>query len=239
MRSHYKGPRQTIAARVARKAQAAPEAAPSGSLKRKAEPSSDTVAAPTAKKQKPTPKIPKPTISPDAQFLLDAILKTEEKALRQGLAKLIMEASPTRLSAYKELLGPFATSVRTPLHCVRCHASYIELENNTKACGVPHKKPVRFDIGVDDLSSDGEDARNADLNQMMVVRCCGIRFHDDMLLEPDFKEWKCIQGRHTTNPEEVKYFIKPSKKGKQRDYNIRSGDHPNIVTCKEKKCPGA
>ncbi|KAG9120695.1 hypothetical protein FRC07_003702 [Ceratobasidium sp. 392] len=220
-------------------AQAAPEAALPGSLKRKAESSSDTLAASAAKKQKSIPKIPRPILSPDAQFLLDAVLKSEEKALRQALAKSITDASPAHLVAYKELLGSFATSVRTPLHCVRCHASYIELENNARACGVPHKKQVYFDIEVDDLSSDGEDARNADLSQMMVFRCCGTRFHEDMCSERDFKEWKCIQGRHTTNPEEVKYFVKPSKKGKQRDYYSRSGDHPNVVTCKEKKCPGA
>ncbi|KAG9079961.1 hypothetical protein FRC06_007248, partial [Ceratobasidium sp. 370] len=185
---------------LCRKRKAAPDPIPSGSSR--------------AKQQKPLPNL-----SADAKLLLRVVIKCEESALRRTLASSITTASPSDLQAVKRLLGPLVASTQNPLHCVRCHASYVEQENKLGACKILHEEPDCLgDDASDDYpvsEDDSEDSRGREMYDMMRYPCCGERFRED---RPDMAEEFCVYDKHTTDPKRVEYFIDPkaASKGKKK-----------------------
>ncbi|KAG8700742.1 hypothetical protein FRC09_005782 [Ceratobasidium sp. 395] len=222
---------------------AAREAAASGSLKRKANPSSNAPGPSTTKKQKATPGDPISALSPDAKRLLQTVLKTQETALRRALATSIMAATPSDLVAYQKLLGSLTTSNQTPLHCVRCHASYLAQENNTGACRIPHDEPEYLGGDASDDYPCSDDGRE-NLESMMKYPCCGERFCED---DMDGGDGFCVEAPHTIDPKKVEYFIKPTAASKKKHnacprpgyYDRYKNKNSGVVTCKQKKCPAA
>ncbi|KAG8731197.1 hypothetical protein FRC10_001973, partial [Ceratobasidium sp. 414] len=151
--------------------------------------------------------------------------------------------------AAKRLLGPLVASTQNPLHCVRCHASYVEQENKRGACKIPHEEPDYIgDDASDDYpvsEDDSEDSRGREMYEMMRYPCCGERFRED---RPGMAEEFCVHDKHTTDPRKVEYFIDPKaiSKGKKKKveysldhYTRWKNKNPNVIICKVKKCPGA
>ncbi|KAG8742092.1 hypothetical protein FRC10_002028 [Ceratobasidium sp. 414] len=216
----------------------------SASLKRKANP------APAAASGSSRAKLQKTlsNLSPDAKQLLKIVTKSEEPALRMALSRSLLSATPSDLVAYKKFLGSLVTAAQTPLHCVRCHASYVEHENNSGSCKIPHDEPeyIGDDVSDDYPLSDLESCDSRGDHQPLVrYPCCGQRMRED---EADYNGEMCVEIWHTTDPKKVEYFIDPNagpKKNKKKvnhslDYYSRyKNKNPHVVTCKEKRCPGA
>ncbi|QRV85232.1 hypothetical protein RhiJN_13250 [Ceratobasidium sp. AG-Ba] len=236
------------------------------SLKRKAAPAPNPPASSSAlKKQKVDSSGFDVTVeqlavlSTEAKQLLVAVAKSEEKTLKRTLVNSIIAAgnSPSDIAAYRKLLNVPTTGAQvsqpppppqTRLHCVRCHASYLQSENTSTACKVAHEEP---DYLPDDASDDypapddeGEDEYGD--NPMYKFPCCGLRLREQEL-DYGGEEW-CVEESHTTDPTKVEYFVKPkggAKKQKAKvnyrlDYYSRyKNKNHNVITCKEKKCPKA
>ncbi|KAG8686937.1 hypothetical protein FRC08_012253 [Ceratobasidium sp. 394] len=193
-----------------------------------------------------------PTLSPEAELLTRIIKKTEQPILQQTLISSIARASPPDLDAFKRILGPLVTAALNPLHCVRCHKSYVEQENNYRSCEIPHDEPEDVDS---EPSSDDYDYEDDDDDYygygnrkggMMKFPCCGERFReadeDKRMQEP------CVSKKHTTNPKEVEYYVGPVEfppKPKNgpidfgRRYKRYEGQNPHVITCQEAGCASA
>jgi hypothetical protein len=82
----------------------------------------------------------------------------------------------------------FATLTPPPrLHCARCHADYVEVENSERACRVPH----------DDESAEveriGRGAGGAEYETL--YGCCGRTVEGDGSEGPP--DGFCYEGKHT------------------------------------------
>ncbi|KAG8759874.1 hypothetical protein FRC12_009676 [Ceratobasidium sp. 428] len=198
--------------------------------KRKHNPSGSS----TAKKQKAT----KPTPSPDVQLLTRIITKTEQPLLQRTLLASITSASQPDLDALKRIFGPLVASAQTPLHCVRCHKSYLENENNHRSCVIEHHD-TEYVADCPTSSDDDEYDSDNDYNwghprgQLMKFTCCGERVRE----KDENKAGPCIQMKHTTDPKEVEYYVQPSeRKQTERQFKKWEATNPNVVTCEDEGC---
>ncbi|KAG8698784.1 hypothetical protein FRC08_005700 [Ceratobasidium sp. 394] len=172
-------------------------------------------------------------------------MKSEETPLRVELAKSILTATPSDIVAYKKFLGSLVPASQAPLHCVRCHESYVEYENNSRSCKILHDnwEYLGDDASEDYLCSDLESCDSEGEPQPLVrYLCCGQRMRED---QADYNREMCIQEKHTTDPTKVDYFVDPDagpkKKKKKVEYSLDyysryKNKNPLVVTCKEKKC---
>ncbi|KAG8742082.1 hypothetical protein FRC10_002018 [Ceratobasidium sp. 414] len=194
-------------------------------------------------------KKPHSPLSPDAALLTRIIKNTGQPILQQTLLSSVTRASPSDLDVLKRMLGPLVTAALNPLHCVRCHKSYVEQENNYRSCEIPHVEPEDVDSEPSsddyDYESD-EDGYYGDSDRkggMMKFPCCGERFReadeDKQMKEP------CVSKKHTTNPKEVEYYVGPvglppeQKNGPidfGRRYKRYEGQNTNVITCQEAGC---
>ena len=79
----------------------------------------------------------------------------------------------------------FAKLYRPPtLHCVRCHQSYVEVENDDRSCVIDEHDPDNVDF----VQGTGWDKYDT------VWRCCERRTEGYEGSEPDEP---CFEGRHT------------------------------------------
>ncbi|KAG8768274.1 hypothetical protein FRC12_005682 [Ceratobasidium sp. 428] len=187
-----------------------------------------------------------PKLSADAELLLRLVDRSREQTLRRVLTSSITNASPEELRVARKLFGPLVSAAENPVHCVRCHESFIPHENNTGACKIPHLEPEwAGDGGYNDcdypLSDDDEEL--TDMYDFMRYPCCGEQYRED---HPDMVDEFCIRWSHTMDPNEVEYYVDPKTKGKGKkkpayafQYQRFTDKNPNVITCKQKKCPGA
>lgn len=78
----------------------------------------------------------KPAVPPTSEALRALITSIPPKTLHAYVLAHIPDTPPDTLFA---LTSFFATLTPPPLlHCVRCHADYIEVENSDRSCRVPH-----------------------------------------------------------------------------------------------------
>lgn len=56
----------------------------------------------------------------------DELLKT--------VADSLMTITPEHAKSLKAILGPLIYDIDHPLHCVRCHWKFIEMQNHSEAC---------------------------------------------------------------------------------------------------------
>ncbi|KAG9119447.1 hypothetical protein FRC07_005527, partial [Ceratobasidium sp. 392] len=161
-----------------------------------------------------------PTLSSDGRLLTRIVSKTQTTTLQQTLLSSITTAPPSDLEALKRILGPLVTSALNPLHCVRCHKSYVEQENNYRSCEIPHLEPdyVDSEPSSDDLDfeTDEDDCYGSrrDKGESMKYPCCGERFRERYFGGVDNGEGRaCVSTKHTTNPKEVEYYVGPVEWG--------------------------
>ncbi|PPR04638.1 hypothetical protein CVT24_011856 [Panaeolus cyanescens] len=89
-------------------------------------------------------------------------------------------------------LTRFFSSLTPPpkLHCVRCHSAYFELENNDRACHIPHD---------DDSATVGRvrTGKGSTSEYETLFGCCGKTVEGDGDMGPP-DGW-CYEGQHTTD----------------------------------------
>ncbi|QRV85226.1 hypothetical protein RhiJN_27333 [Ceratobasidium sp. AG-Ba] len=188
---------------------------------------------------KPKKKKSEAALSPDARILARILKKTESTVIQNTLLSSISTASPAHLDALKQLLGPLVTSALNPLHCVRCHKSYFENENNYTSCVIPHydsEYAANFNSSSDDYdehSSDDYNWGHPDGERMKFV-CCGETFREK---EGEEAQLPCIREKHTTDPKQVDYYVDPfAREQSDRKFRKYEALNPNVVTCEEEGC---
>jgi hypothetical protein len=181
----------------------------------------------------------------DVQLLTRIISKAGELELRQTLASSLATAASADVDALKRLLGPLVSATLNPLHCVRCHKSYVEQENTYRSCEIAHEEPDYLDdSGSSDYpcsEPDSEDSRG-DSHEMMRYPCCGERIRED---EADRRRAPCVSTKHTTDPRHVEYYVgevvlPPKREGHlelNRHWDKYRGQNPKVITCQQKGCP--
>ncbi|KAG8768273.1 hypothetical protein FRC12_005681 [Ceratobasidium sp. 428] len=202
------------------------------------------------KKQKPRTEL-----SPDAKLLIRIFQKTEQPILHHVLFSSIATASQADLNAIKRLLGPLVTAALNPLHCVRCHKPFLQQENSSLACKIPHLEPENEDSDYSyssdgfNYQSDGSDEWGYRLGgprgQLMKFPCCGWRFRERRHEEAEERKEACVEEWHTADPSQVKYYIDPAESSTSKDKNIAT--HPTkkrskyqntgVITCQQAGCP--
>jgi len=98
------------------------------------------------------------------------------------------------------------TSESVELHCVRCHKSFLEHKNHSKACAIPHNE---------DAESFGELVFHDDDTVTITLQCCLLEY-DQETSPPEV----CIVAAHTTKVAEVVYYDEYNETGNM-----------NIVRC--------
>lgn len=83
------------------------------------------------------------------------------------------------------MLSSFFSELQPPsrLHCMRCHKSYFEVDNDDRSCTIPH----------DDESAEVEHVRGGGFETRW--DCCGRSVEGSGELGPP-NGW-CYEGRHT------------------------------------------
>ncbi|KAG9122819.1 hypothetical protein FRC07_000636 [Ceratobasidium sp. 392] len=178
-----------------------------------------------------------PNTAQDYDLLHKIIAKSDHSALRKALTASVDSASPSELQAFKKFLGPLVAWARNPRHCVRCHKSYIEGENNEQACQIRHDKDVYCGENVsDDYPYSETETVNSDNEycERMRYPCCGERWRPNNLkTEPS---QICLQARHTADPTKVHYYWNEAV-DRWADREIRySNKNSNVIPCEENGC---
>ncbi|KAG9123130.1 hypothetical protein FRC07_000198 [Ceratobasidium sp. 392] len=203
-------------------------------VKRKAPPGTTSAESSRTKQQR------LPNTAQDYDLLHKIIAKSDQSALRKALTAAVDSASPSELQLFKKFLGSLVTWARNPRHCVRCHESYIEGENNEQACQIQHDEEVYCGDNVSDdyphLEAESVNIGN-EYCERMRYPCCGERWREGNLkVEPS---GICIQTRHTIDPTKVHYY-QNEEVDEWADRDIRwRNKNSNVVTCEENRCFGS
>lgn len=115
-----------------------------------------------------------------------------------------------------EILGPLFKVASTPLHCVRCHKTYIESGNHDDACVIRCHGEGEYIRQYHDLTYG-----------YFKSPCCGKIFtetnHRDI----------CLTDWHTTDPTEVEY-CEGTEEDEEEGLDVEGSRM--IVTCRLQGC---
>jgi hypothetical protein len=131
--------------------------------------------------------------------------------LQIALLKALPGMTAAQFKTLSEILSPLAAATSVPKHCVRCHESFYENENNPKACAIRHN---------DDADGGERDDYDVDV-VYLTLTCCDMEFE----LDEGEPEGFCYETTHTANPDEVEYYDEFDGEGNK-----------HVVTCKQKGC---
>jgi hypothetical protein len=137
-----------------------------------------------------TPSPPPESLETRAQNLFSLIQSIPAKILHAyTLSHLNVESrqsiSPDQLSHVTSFFSDLAPPPK--LHCVRCHKSYFEVENDDRSCLVAH----------DDESAEVERAASKGITFETLWGCCGRTTEGDGNMGPP-DGW-CYEGKHTVS----------------------------------------
>jgi hypothetical protein len=150
----------------------------------------------------------------DNRSRLQALLEAANpEYVHKTLLSALPKTSAGEVDMLSTILSPLASAATTKLHCVRCHKSYFEHDNNTKACRITH-----------DGRAEGVWNDDYDEDAMVEERCCGLVYAED-----DVPSKWCIVREHTTKVEEVNYYDE-DKEDDDEEMNML------VVTCAQKGC---
>jgi len=144
----------------------------------------------------------------DADSLKELFESCPPKIVYSYLTSQIVNASHVELHA----LASFFSELRPPtqLHCVRCHKSFFEVDNDDRSCTMLH----------DDESAEVEAVRGGGHETRW--DCCGRTVEGAGELGPP-SGW-CYEGRHTIDLKRARY----------RNDSSLSDD--KLISCQRKKC---
>ncbi|KAF8598238.1 hypothetical protein BDV93DRAFT_526860 [Ceratobasidium sp. AG-I] len=133
---------------------------------------------------------PRAAESEDVRALRRILKETHTDTVIQSISDSLTTTTPENLRALKDILG---TLFEAPQHCVRCHVSYTQSENNYTAC----------EVMCDDEGEwhDAEDEELGFEDGYYVARCC----------HRTYGQWEsphnvCFTSRHTSNPQGIRYY---------------------------------
>jgi len=154
-------------------------------------------------------------VPPTPEALHSLITTIPAKTLHSYVLAHIPTASPDTLVS---LASFFATIAPPPLlHCVRCHADYMEIENNDRSCRMPHDEES---IEIEWVGWHGKSESEYETN----YGCCDRTVEgegDDGPLDG----W-CYEGMHTTDTNRALF---------RADSEPELGDD-KLVSCLELNC---
>lgn len=128
------------------------------------------------------------TASPDStQTLHHLVSSVPAKTLHAYTLAHIRQAPPSSLAA----LTAFYSALQPPprLHCVRCHAGYVDIENDDRSCLIPHDDESAL------VERVGRSARRDGAEYETLWQCCGKTVEGDGDQGPP-DGW-CYEGKHT------------------------------------------
>ncbi|KAF8601682.1 hypothetical protein BDV93DRAFT_545750 [Ceratobasidium sp. AG-I] len=165
----------------------------------------------------PKPREPRAVESEDVKALRKLFKQSTPDAIATTLSNSFKDAAPEHLQALRALLVPLSLSASNPLHCVRCHETYVQSGNNKNACV----------IMCDDDGDFERDYHNGS-EGYYTTSCCGRTFDED-----DVEAGTCLSTSHTTNPHEVSY-----REGEEEDVEegLNLGGSRMIYTCRINGC---
>lgn len=158
----------------------------------------------------------RPTESEDAKALRKLLKQSNGDAVYKTITESLGMASPEDLRALRTILAPLFKASSTPLHCVRCHKTYVESGNHKKACVIECEEDPEYTQEY----HNGEEG-------YYKTSCCGRKFYEGD--EPDF----CFKTSHTTDPKAVSY-CEGEKEDEEEGLDLRG--RKNVVTCRVNDC---
>ncbi|KAH9034787.1 hypothetical protein EDB84DRAFT_52707 [Lactarius hengduanensis] len=135
---------------------------------------------------------PKPALPPTSKALRALVSKIDAKTLRAYVLAHLPTAPPDTLAALASFFAALTPAPR--LHCVRCHADYIEVENDDRSCHVPHDEDSR------DVEWVGGIGRNG-IEYESHFSCCSKIVEGD----EDPPDGWCYEGMHTTDVKRARF----------------------------------
>ncbi|KAF8598241.1 hypothetical protein BDV93DRAFT_547500 [Ceratobasidium sp. AG-I] len=157
------------------------------------------------------------SVEDDVKALRKLFEQSTPRAVINAITDSFETAAPEHLRGLREILSPLFKSASTPLHCVRCHKTYVQSGNHKNAC------VIECVDGADYIREwyNGEDG-------YYKKDCCETIFtevegHDDI----------CLPDWHTTDPMDVSYCegtVEDSEEGLDVEGSRL------IMTCRLKGC---
>ncbi|GJJ07084.1 hypothetical protein Clacol_001283 [Clathrus columnatus] len=144
----------------------------------------------------------------DAASLKELFESCPPKIVYSYLTSQIVNASHVELHALASFFSELQPPIR--LHCVRCHKSFFEVDNDDRSCTMPH----------DDESAEVEPVRGGGHETRW--DCCGRIVEGAGELGPP-SGW-CYEGKHTIDLKRARY----------RNDSSLSDD--KLISCQKKKC---
>ncbi len=145
-----------------------------------------------------------PAVPPTPEALHSLVNSIPAKTLHTYVLDNIPAAPPDTLAA---LASFFATlSPPPPLHCVRCHYDFIEVENGDRSCLMPH----------DACSGEAEYVgwTRGGYEYEIEYGCCGKTVEGDGDEGPP-DGW-CYEGMHTVS--QLPIFVRHSQRGNHNSH---------------------
>lgn len=118
----------------------------------------------------------------------------------------------------KDILGPLFAAASTSLHCVRCHAEYLQSGNHKEACVIKCDDDAEFEWSYHN-GSEG----------YYTKFCCDETWSEGD--EPDSDV--CLTTWHTTDPKEVSYCRGVNE---DEEEGLDLTGSKIVVTCRENGC---
>lgn len=132
--------------------------------------------------------------------------------------------TPEDIQALKRIVEPLITAATSPLHCVRCHKTYLESKNHKKACVIEHEEPEYDHKGWKGV-------------MIYKAPCCFEEYEYDLFTSFP----PCYVAAYTTNPLDVRYYEGNDDSDEEAEREDEDDDEPyprnkNVRTCDYKQC---
>ncbi|KAF8600400.1 hypothetical protein BDV93DRAFT_510868 [Ceratobasidium sp. AG-I] len=164
-----------------------------------------------------------PESASDISLLRRVFNESHTPNLVHALNESLDTATPEEIQILKHLLEPLVTAATSPLHCVRCHQTYLESKNHDKACVIEHEE----------LEYDHKGYKGA---MIYKATCCSQEYEYE--LSTPFPP--CYVAAHTIDPLEVRYYEEADdSEDENEEADDDDGDYPrnkNVRTCAQMQC---
>ncbi|KAF8598066.1 hypothetical protein BDV93DRAFT_526960 [Ceratobasidium sp. AG-I] len=151
------------------------------------------------------------TYREDTKTIRALLKQADESTIVESLVESLEMASAEEVKILKGLLDGALDNFEPELHCVRCHESFLESENESDSCEITHSDPQGSAQDPYDEYWQG-------------FTCCGEDF--------DKKSKICVTDWHTVHEEDVVYY---GDEGVDNDDEYY-GQNENVVRCDEEGC---
>lgn len=160
----------------------------------------------------------RPAESDDVKALRKLFKQSTADAIANTISSSFKTAPPEHIRVIKAILGPLFEAASTSLHCVRCHAEYLQSGNHKDACVIKCNEDAEFERSYHN-GSEG----------YYTSYCCDKTWSEGD--EPDSDI--CFTAWHTTDPTKVSYRM-GVKEDKEEGLDLMGSKM--VVTCRKNGC---